>query len=594
MFAKIISCNGKHLAITLGAVFFFMAWAGASGISLLSGSQAAANSFIVGALFPQGTPSPSPTASPTPSPSPTASPTPSPSATPTPSPGVEHCKISLSAATYVVGEDAGQLIVGVNRVCDRVRDSKVDFFTQSRSASTGADFTSASGRIEFADGETSKTITLTIKEDTAAEGNENFNLFLNDPGGSAMLVNPTSALITILDNDGAPGSTPSPSPTPTPSPFPTPSPSPNPSPNNEHCKISLSSASYTVGEGAGELAVALNRTCDEVRDSKVDFFTRSGTASAQSDFTFTAGRVFFADGETSKTINLLITDDTVLEPNETFTLFLADPGGSASLLTPSSATITIVENDVSSSTSNPVDQPAFFVQQHFADFLNRSADPGGLAYWSGRINECGGNEDCVRDRRIGVSAAFFIEQEFQDTGNYVYRHYRATFGRKPQYAEFMPDRGRLVVGSDLAVNKVQFSDDWVRRPEFELEFPESLSAHDFVNRLMDRAGLFPYQTERERLVNEMFSGKTRSQVLRDVIEMPEFKQREYNRAFVLMEYFGYLRRDPDSSGYEFWLGVVNSQEASNYRGMVCAFLTSAEMQGRFSSLQTRTDAECSR
>jgi hypothetical protein len=59
-----------------------------------------------------------------------------------------------------------------------------------------------------------------------------------------------------------------------------------------------------------------------------------------------------------------------------------------------------------------------------------------------------------------------------------------------------------------------------------------------------------------------------------------------------MEYFGYLRRDLDPGGYDFWLNVLNNREPNNYRGMVCAFITSAEYQLRFSLLVTHTNAEC--
>jgi Calx-beta domain/Domain of unknown function (DUF4214) len=555
---------GRLAVATLAAVGF-MAGAGACGISLISGSNVAAKSSVLNSLVPQGTP--------------------------TPSPNDDHCRISLDGSTFRINEAGGQLNIGVTRICDRLRESKVDFFTLGRTASAGVDFVAASGRIDFANGETNKIITLRTIDDNIGEINETFNLFLTDPGGSATLVNPSSALITIVDDDGgAPG----PSPVPTPSPGPSPSPTPSPTPDIEHCQISLSAPSYSVNENAGRLLVTVNRNCDRDRESKVDFFTRNGTASDRSDFTFASGRVFFGNGETSKTISLLITDDVAVEPNEILTLVLTDPGGSASLRAPSSAVITIVENDIGSPTSNPVEEPQFFVRQHYADFLNRDPDSGGLGYWSGRISECGPNEDCIRDRRIGVSAAFFIEAEFQETGNYVYRLYKSSLGRRPAYAEFMPDRGQLVEGPDLPGNKVRFSDEWVQRPEFLERYPTSLGAFDYVNRLMDTAGLFPYVAERERLVNEMFSGKTRAQVLRDVVEFTEFKQREYNSAFVLTQYFGYLRRDPDDGGYDFWLNVLNNRVPNNYRSMVCAFLTSAEMQNRFSPLRTRTDAECGR
>ena len=83
------------------------------------------------------------------------------------------------------------------------------------------------------------------------------------------------------------------------------------------------------------MTITVLRTCDRVRDSKVDFFTTSGTASDRSDFTFAAGRLFFAPNETSKTFNVLISDDLFVEGDESLTLRLTDPGGSAMLVSPS-------------------------------------------------------------------------------------------------------------------------------------------------------------------------------------------------------------------------------------------------------------------
>jgi hypothetical protein len=537
-----------------------MTLAGAAGISLIDDFKVEASSSFI---EPQGTPTPSPT------------------------PDIEHCSIKLSNSEFTVGEGTPQLVVGVTRTCDRIRESKVDFFTRSGSALAGQDFVATAGRIEFADGETNKTITLQIINDTIGEANESFNLFLTDPGGSAMLVSPSSASITIIDNDGG-------GPTPSPTPSPSPTATPSPTPDDEHCSIRLDAAARSVNEGAGQVIFSVNRVCDRVRESKVDFFTRNGTASDRSDFTFAAGRLFFANNETTKTIKILINDDLIVEGNETFTLSLTDAGGSAALTAPGSAVITIVDNDTVSPVSNPMDQAPFFVRQHYYDFLNRGPDDGGLNYWSGQISQCGTNEDCIRARRIGISAAFFAENEFQDTGNYVYRLHRGSYGRKPNYDEFMTDRGRLIEGSDLAEAKILLSDDWVMRREFRDRYPENLSAFDFVNRLMDSAELIPYTAERQRLVNDMLAGKTRAQVLREVIDYPELKQREYNSAFVLMQYFGYLRRDPDQGGYDFWLNILNNREPDNYRGMVCAFLTSREFQDRFSTLRTRTDSECGR
>ena len=71
-----------------------------------------------------------------------------------------------------------------------------------------------------------------------------------------------------------------------------------------------------------------------------------------------------------------------------------------------------------------------------------------------------------------------------------------------------------------------------------------------------------------------------------------FAPAEYNNAFVLMQYFGYLRRNPDQGGYDFWLNVLNNRVPNNYRAMVCAFITSTEYQVRFGSLVTHANSEC--
>src|SRR5206468_12601809 len=98
-------------------------------------------------------------------------------------------------------------------------------------------------------------------------------------------------------------------------------------------------------------------------------------------------------------------------------------------------------------------------------------------------------------------------------------------------------------------------------------------------------------SERQQQIDAMTAGKTRVQVVRDVIEITEFKNREFNPSFVLMEYFGYLRRDPDPDGYDFWLDVITNREPNNYRGMVCSFITSIEYQNRFSSMPTHSNSE---
>ena len=200
-----------------------------------------------------------------------------------------------------------------------------------------------------------------------------------------------------------------------------------------------------------------------------------------------------------------------------------------------------------------------------------------------------------------------IELEFQQTGSVVYRMYRAAYGTWPNaptranvtYSQFIADRSQLVGGSGLRQSTITFANNFVQRPEFKQAYPDAMTPTEFVNKLFDTASLTgPANAAlRQQQIDAMTtSGKTRAQVLLAVIEISEFKTREYNPSFVLMEYFGYLRRDPDQGGYDFWLNVLSNKlpnDPSGYRAMVCAFITSAEYQLRFGTSITRTNRDCS-
>ena len=241
---------------------------------------------------------------------------------------------------------------------------------------------------------------------------------------------------------------------------------------------------------------------------------------------------------------------------------------------------------------NQINDAQFFVRQHYLDFLNRNPDSGGLNYWTGQITQCANNDLCIKTQRITVSAAFFIEQEFQDTGSFVYRFYKASYGRRPTNAEFVADRSTVIGGSNLEAKKQAFANDWVGRAAFLQMYPTTMAAEQFVNKLFDTAALVPFTTERQQFISDMQSGKTRAQVLREVVEISTFKTREYNPSFVLMQYFGYLHRNPDQGGYDFWLNVLDNRAPNNYRAMVCAFITSREYQERFGLQLRRTNVDC--
>ena len=263
--------------------------------------------------------------------------------------------------------------------------------------------------------------------------------------------------------------------------------------------------------------------------------------------------------------------------------------------------------------SDASDDAPFFVRQHYVDFFSREPDRSGLAFWTNQIIDCqqpGATCD-AEARRINVSAAFFVSIEFQETGYLVYRMYKAAYGNLPdapvplRLNEFLPDTKQIgqgvVVGAGnwqtvLENNKVAFAMAFVSRSRFTTAYPTTLTPTQFVEALFTHAGVTPSTTDRDAAINEFGgAGNTgdnaaRARAFRRVAENSAFTQQEFNRAFVLMQYFGYLRRNPNDApepglnfdGYNFWLSKL-SQFNGNYINaeMVKAFITSSEYRQRF-------------
>jgi glucose/arabinose dehydrogenase len=242
-------------------------------------------------------------------------------------------------------------------------------------------------------------------------------------------------------------------------------------------------------------------------------------------------------------------------------------------------------------TNNPLDTPEYFVRQHYLDFLTREPDESGFNFWSDQIIGCGNDAACVERRRVNVSAAYFLSIEFQQTGVFVDSLYRVSYSRRPLFAEFVPDGQtvgqNVVVGrtgweNQLETNKQAFVNAWVQRAGFVSAYG-SLADDVYVDTLISHTGVTFTGSERNALVNSLVNRTaTRAGVLRQIAEDSRFTSLKFNQTFVMMEYFGYLRRDPDTSGYNFWLGKLN-QFGGNFEQaeMVKAFIQSLEYRDRF-------------
>jgi hypothetical protein len=362
--------------------------------------------------------------------------------------------------------------------------------------------------------------------------------------------------------------------------------------------IQFSAATYNAGESDNYATITVTRAGSTSATASVDYATSDGTAHQRSDYTLASGTFNFAPGETSKTFQVLLTDNALIDGTRTVNLTLSNPNGAA-LGAQSSALLNILDNDTVAPTTNPIDDASFFVRQQYADFLNRAPDAGGLGYWTNQITQCGTDAQCIHDRRVGVADAFFFEPEFQQTGAYIYRIYKAGFGTRPTYAQFTSDRGRVVVGPGLDASKSAFALTFVGRVVFTNQYPRTMNANQFVNTLLGSIFLnsnVDLSAQRDALM-ALYDGTDngRAAILRQIADSQPFIDAEYNPSFVVMEYFGYLRRNPDQGGYDFWLGQVNKfplRNVSIQHAMACSFITSEEYQTRFSSVVTHTNREC--
>jgi PKD repeat protein len=497
-------------------------------------------------------------------------------------------------------------------------------FTGASSSDPDSGDTIASYTFNFGDGSPLVTqASPTISHTYNSGGDFAATLKVTDSRG---LIACNTAQVVVMVSGPAGTPTPTPTPTPTSSPTPTPSPTATPTPTPTPTTVQFSAASYPVTEGVTSVAITVTRTGPSGGVSTVDYSVANSTATQRGDFTYASGTVVFGVNETSKTFPVLISEDGYFDGTESAFVNLTNPIG-ASVGSPGLATIQINDNESADSGTNPIDAAATFVGMHYHDFLNRQADTDGQNFWTAQITSCGNNSSCLDEKRTNVSTAFFLSLEFQNTGYFTFRFYRASFPDNmqrprgvPRYLEFLRDEQKLqhavVVGQPnweaiLEQNKQGVALDWVDRADFIAEYPTTMTRDEFVDKLFSRSGVTPTTQERTQAQQAYDSGgslkEKRAKGIRAAIDTGSIYNAQYNPAFVLMQYFGYLRRNPNNepdnnfSGHDFWLNKMNqfSVAGEDMRDanqalarakraeMVKAFLVSGEYRGRFNGDASR-------
>ncbi|MGA4645537.1 Calx-beta domain-containing protein [Limisphaera sp. 4302-co] len=222
----------------------------------------------------------------------------------------------FAAPTFLASEADGGLTFLVRRVGDTNRAVQVSYTTEDESATAGRDYVATSGSLSFAPGESLKSVSVPLLEDRLVEGDETFRLRLLQPSPGTEIIQPT-AVGVILDNDAG---------------------------------FKLATNRYTVAEShtnglATNVVVEVIRVGSLHGTNSVGYTTVGGSAVAGQDFATTAGTLVFTNGESMKQVVVPILDDTLVEETETFAFQLVNPDSNSSVVEPSTATISIVDDD---------------------------------------------------------------------------------------------------------------------------------------------------------------------------------------------------------------------------------------------------------
>ena len=519
---------------------------------------------------------------------------------------VTPATMQFNASNYAVNEGGVSATITVMRAGDTSSSVSVDFATSEGSATQNQDYVVTSGTLNFAANETSKTFNVLIVDDAVVDANEIINLTLSSATGGA-LGSPSAATITITDNDSA-GST---------------------SPNPKRFFASLdgaqetppNNAPATTAKGTGLVLLNGNETAAFVG---LQF---QNLSSAE-----TAAHIHGA-GAPGVSAPILFTLTTTPVVNPLVNVQISPTTQQVSDLKAGLHYLNVHSTNFPNGEIrgqlrwSPTLEENFFVRQQYLDFLSRDGDPGGFGFWVNQVSSCQADAQCLHDRTISTSNAFFFEPEFQQTAGYVFRAYRAAFGNSQpfpnpdgsnvieankliDYSAFVADRARVVGGANLAAAQLAFANQFVSRSAFTTKYAAATTAAQFVDAMLatiQAADGVSLTAQRQTLIDQFNNagGSNAGQAMvlyrladdnaQNPINNQAFITAEYNRQFALTLYFGYLRRNPDIGGFLFWQSQINLapvRDVAKQNALVCSFITAAEYQLRFGLNAPRNNAEC--
>lgn len=243
----------------------------------------------------------------------------------------------FTAANFNFPETTAKATLSVLRTGGSKGTASVKYTTSDESTKETDDYSPNSGTLTFADGETSKVITVGLKNDTLGEGNETFKVTLSEPTGGAGLATNASATVTILDDEK-------------PGPLVSSSSSSSSSTGGGTAvagagEVEFAALTYAGQENDGSVTITLRRVNGSQGSVTVNYGTSDATAKSNTDYTAATGTVTFSGGETTQSFTVSLKDNSNVEGNRKFNVALNTPSGGAILGTQKTAVVTIVDDE---------------------------------------------------------------------------------------------------------------------------------------------------------------------------------------------------------------------------------------------------------
>ncbi|HET7113167.1 MAG TPA: carboxypeptidase-like regulatory domain-containing protein, partial [Pyrinomonadaceae bacterium] len=258
-----------------------------------------------------------------------------------------------------------------------------------------------------------------------------------------------------------------------------------------------------------------------------------------------------------------------------------------------------IDPAVASPNANPVDDSRFFVSQQVTDMTGRAADSAAIEKLTTQLLQCGTKADCLRAARLDISINL-LGSELPSTALCLNGLYSSSLGRRPKLTEFESDRALLMSDTeDQEHARLALAAAFVQRQEFKRKYPTTMKPAEFVDAILAtvvQTSSVDLSADKDALISLLDDQNAgRAAVLNKLATRAEIVDAQYNQTLVMFQYFAFLKRDPDETGFAYWLAVVKNKplrDSSAARSLVCSFLNSEEYQSRFGILTTHTTREC--